>query len=92
MLKLENKMKNDDDVCNNDTNLNEEETLKNQLNQQNITGAYIIDASNLTTMYNSLVASFGDQNGSQLFTNMTGIHVLNGNLIPSMALEYDIIN
>lgn len=55
-------------------------------------GAYIVDTSNLPAMLKSLIAALGEDNGNQLFSNMTGVHVLDGKLIPSHATEYDTLH
>ena len=55
-------------------------------------GAVVVDARDPATMLKSLTAALGEDNGCQLFSTMTGIHLMDNKLIPSRATEYDTIH
>ena len=70
-----------------DEEFGDESATSNLLN-----GAYIIDTSNLPALLTSLVAALGEDNGTQMFSNVTGVHVIDGKLVPSHATAYDTIH
>lgn len=51
-----------------------------------------VDCSNLENMRASLIASLGKDTGDQMFSNLTGVHVIDGKLIASLATENDTIH
>jgi len=55
-------------------------------------GTVVIDNSSPHAMLSGLVSTLGEVYGYQMFSNLTGIHALDGFLIPSCASEYDIIH
>ena len=55
-------------------------------------GTVVLDTSSPIAMYDGLVATLGVVYGNQMFSNLTGIHVLNGKLLPSGITEFDILH
>ncbi len=52
----------------------------------------VLDTSSPKAMYDGLVATLGDVYGIQMFSNLTGIHMLDGKLLPSCITDYDILH
>ncbi len=55
-------------------------------------GTVVVDTSSPQAMLLGLVTTLGDIYGNQMFSNLTGIHMLDGVLIPSRITEWDTLH
>ena len=78
----------------NNQNSNAADSSDDDLPTHNVQGmgTLLLDTSSPHAMLSGLVSTLGETYGYQMFSNLTGIHVLDGALIPSCITEYDILH